>query len=176
MIYLSSTLSLAYYFYYKSQTLLRQTWLPILVLLTQPHNMILLPFHICLENVIKRLQFHSDELANVYNFFGWTLFFQLVCTSCLNNSHICTNSEFQKFFVSFFYLIFFHISLVTFDLQGLGQINCLVTLSIFFFSGWLKNICNILWAGRLDESVRIQRVLHYKWGEAGGGGERSPVK
>ena len=79
IIYISSTMGLAFYFYSKSHTLLRQTWLPILVLLTQPHNMILLPFHICLENVIKRLQFNSKELANVYNFFGWTLFFQLVC-------------------------------------------------------------------------------------------------
>ena len=79
IIYILSTMSLAFYFYSKSHTLLRQTWLPILVLLTQPHNMILLPFHICLENVIKRLQFNSEELANVYNFFGWTLFFQLVC-------------------------------------------------------------------------------------------------
>ena len=31
----------------------------------------------------------------------------------------------------------------------------------------VRNICNILWAGRLDESVRIQRVLHYKWGVGG---------
>ena len=56
---------------------------------------------------------------------------------------------------------------MTFDLLGLGQINCLVTLSIFFFLAWLRNICSILWARRLETNPSVFRWCYITNGGRG---------
>ena len=50
--------------------------LPILVLLSPPHNSILIPMHLCLN----KLFMEEEQSLESYNFFGWCLFFNQVKT------------------------------------------------------------------------------------------------
>ena len=79
LVYLIFALNIAKYFKSKNIRLKENLLidvLPILVLLSPPHNSILIPMHLYLN----KLYMEEEQSLEFYNFFGWCLFFNQVKT------------------------------------------------------------------------------------------------